>query len=421
VSDSKRILLIAATTGYQTRAFAAAGERLGYSVQLATDRCHVLADPWGDHALPLRFEHPKSAASVIARAARTTPFDGVAAVGDKPAHIAAVAARRLGLPGNSPDAVLACRNKYLARERFRQAGLPVPDYYRVAIEDGAPSAAGEASYPCVLKPLGLSASRGVIRANNPAEFVSAFERIRVILASPEIVRLHEEQDRFIQVEEYIEGVEFAVEGLLTNGRLQVIAIFDKPEPMEGPYFEESIYTTPSRASEDVQQGIVETARRAVEALGLTHGPIHAEMRVNGRGVWMLEVAARPIGGLCAQALKFRSGVGLEEVVLQHAAGEDPGALELIQPARGVMMIPIPRGGVYTGVEGVVEAREVAGIEDVVMTAKEGQRLVPLPEGSSYLGFIFAGGDTPAAVEATLRDAHARLTFNVLEALAVLKT
>jgi biotin carboxylase len=420
VSHSKRILLIAATTGYQTRAFAAAGERLGYSVQLATDRCHVLDDPWGDHALPLRFERPNSAASVIARAARTTPFDGVAAVGDKPAHIAAVAAQRLGLPGNPPAAVLACRNKYLARERFREAGLPVPQYYRVAIEEGAQAASSHAGYPCVLKPLGLSASRGVIRANNQTEFIAAFERIRVILAAPEIVRLHEDQDRFIQVEEYIEGTEFALEGLLIHGDLQVVAIFDKPDPMEGPFFEESIYTTPSRAPADVQQQIVETTRRAVAALGLTHGPIHAEMRVNSRGVWMLEVAARPIGGLCAQALKFRSGLGLEEVVLQHAAGEDPGPLELLQPARGVMMVPIPRGGVYTGVEGLAEARAVSGIEDVVITAKEGQRLVPLPEGSSYLGFIFAGDDTPASVEASLRLAHARLTFNVLEALAVLK-
>jgi biotin carboxylase len=420
VPDSKRILLIAATTGYQTRAFAAAGERLGYSVQLATDRCHVLDDPWGDHALPLRFERPKSAASVIAKAALTTPFHGVVAVGDRPAHIAAVAAQRLGLPGNPPDSVLACRNKYLARERFREAALPVPEYWRVAIEDGPEAAARQARYPCVLKPLGLSASRGVIRANTSAEFIAAFERIRVILAAPEIARLHEDQDRFIQVEHYIDGAEFALEGLLIDGHLQVVALFDKPEPMDGPFFEESIYTTPSRVGPDVQDGIVESTRRAVAALGLTHGPIHAEMRVNDRGVWMLEVAARPIGGLCAQSLKFRSGLGLEEVILRHAAGEDVGPLDLLHPARGVMMIPIPRGGVYTGLDGLESAKDVRGIEEVVITAKEGQRLVPLPEGSSYLGFIFAGGETPAEVEASLRDAHSRLSFNILEALSVLR-
>lgn len=421
MTDSKRILLIAATTGYQTRAFASAGERLGYEIQLATDRCHVLDDPWGDRALPLRFEKPKSAASVIARAASDTPFDGVVAVGDRPAHIAAVAARRLGLPGNAPGAVLACRNKYLARERFREAGLPVPEYSRVAIEEGAESAALRARYPCVLKPLGLSASRGVIRANDPEEFRAAFERIRLILASPEIVRLHEDQDRFIQVEDYIEGAEFAIEGLLTNGCFEALAIFDKPDPMDGPFFEETIYTTPSRTAPSIQGDIMESTRAAVHALGLTHGPVHAEMRVNEAGVWMLEVAARPIGGLCAKALKFRSGLGLEEAILRHAAGEDPGRLELLHPARGVMMIPIPRGGVFTGLDGLEAAREVRGIEEVTITAKEGQRLLPLPEGSSYLGFIFAQGETPAEVERSLREAHARLSFRILEALSVLRT
>lgn len=415
--STKRILLIAATTGYQTRAFAAAGERLGYTVQLATDRCHVLADPWGDHALPLRFERPNAAASAIAKAG---PFHGVTAVGDRPAHIAAVAARRLGLPGNPPDAVLASHNKYLARERFREVGLPVPGYWRAAIEEGAEAAARKARFPCVLKPLGLSASRGVIRTDTPAEFAAAFERIRAILASPEIVRLHQDQDRYIQVEDFIEGAEFALEGLLTAGRLDVIALFDKPDPMDGPFFEETIYTTPSRLPRAAQDRIVEATRRAIAALGLTHGPVHAEMRVNGRGIWMLEVAARPIGGLCAQALKFRSGLGLEEVILRHAAGEDTGPLELLEPARGVMMIPIPRGGILAGVAGVEAARATAGIEDVVITAKDGQRLVPLPEGSSYLGFIFAGGETPGTVESALREAHARLSFEILEALSVLR-
>ena len=270
-----------------------------------------------------------------------------------------------------------------------------------------------------LKPLGLSASRGVIRANTPGEFADAFDRIRRILASPEIVRMHEDQDRFLQVEQYIAGQEFAVEGLLTAGEFFPIALFDKPDQMSGPYFEESIYTAPSRAPTDVQGAILSTLRRAIAALGLSRGPIHAEMRVNSDGVWMLEVAARPIGGLCAQALKFDSGVGLEEVVLRHAAGEDPGSLRFKTPARGVMMIPIPKGGIYTSVSGCGSARAISGIEDVIITAKEGQRLVPLPDGASYLGFIFAGAETAAGVEQALRDAHACLDFEVLEALTVI--
>jgi formate-dependent phosphoribosylglycinamide formyltransferase (GAR transformylase) len=416
----KRILLVAATTGYQTRAFAEAGERLGYQIQLATDRCHVLDDPWGDHAIPLRFERPDSAAAVIAKfAAKSGAFDGIVAVGDRPTHLAALAARRLGLPYNSPDSVLACRNKYLARERFRQAGLPVPWFRRIALGQDPNAAAHNVEYPCVLKPLGLSASRGVIRADSPTEFAAAFKRVRRILASPDIVRMHEDQDRFLQVEDYIGGEEYAVEALLTHGQLTAIALFDKPDPLTGPFFEESIYTTPSRAPARVQREIIERVRRAAAALGLSHGPVHAEARVNQQGVWMLEVAARPIGGLCAQVLKFESGWGLEEIVLRHAAGDSLGSLEFKTPGRGVMMIPIPRGGIYTSVSGIDEARAISAIEQIVITAKEGQKLVPLPEGASYLGFIFAGAATAGEVEQALRRAHACLNFEILESLPVI--
>jgi biotin carboxylase len=403
-----RLLLIGATTGYQTRAFAQASDRLGYQLILATDRCHILDDPWGDQAIALRFEDPDGAAQTLAG----SQVDGIVAVGDRPAYIAALAAGRLGIPYNSPDSVAASRNKFLARERFHTAGLLVPEFRRIALADGPERAAAEARYPCVLKPLGLSASRGVIRADNPVEFVAAFHRIATLLADPDIARLHEDQDRFLQVESFIEGREFALDGLLTQGRLRVLAIFDKPDPLDGPFFEETIYTTPSRESADVQHAIIGTTEAAIRALGLTHGPIHAEMRVNARGVWMLEVAARPIGGLCARTLP-----GLEDLILRHAAGEDPGSIRGTA-ASGVMMIPIPREGIYETTGGLDDAHAQPGIEDVIITAKQGQKLIPLPEGASYLGFIFARGETPAAVEDALRNAHRRLRFEIATALPV---
>ncbi len=406
----KRLLLIGATTGYQTRAFAAAAERSGYELALATDRCHVLDDPWGDGAIALRFEDPKGAAETLAL---QTAVDGIVALGDRPAYIAAQAAERMGIRYNSPDSVAASRSKFLARERFRAAGLRVPEFYRVALEDRPERASGRALYPCVLKPLGLSASRGVIRADNAGEFVAAFRRIEKILADADIARLHEDQDRFLQVEEFIQGREFALEGLLTGRCLRVLALFDKPDPLDGPFFEETIYTTPSRESEDTQRAIIETTQSAVHALGLTEGPIHAEMRVNARGVWMLEVAARPIGGLCARVLP-----GLEDLILRHAAGDDPGGLAMPAPASGVMMIPIPREGIYVDVEGIEEARKEPCIEDVIVTAKQGQKLAPLPEGASYLGFIFARGQTADEVEAALRNAHERLRFKIATALTI---
>jgi biotin carboxylase len=408
-----RLLLFAATTGYQIRMFAGAARRLGVELTLATDRCHVLEDPWGDQAIPVRFEDIP--ASLRALAGRH--FDAIAAVGDRPAVLAAEAARALGVAFHPPQAARACHDKYLARQLFQAAGLPAPQFFRVPLSAPPGDAARRAPYPCVLKPLGLSASRGVIRANHPDEFLAAFERIRSLLEkSPDVRQAREEQNGYLQVESYIPGREFAVEGIVTRGAPRILAIFDKPDPLEGPFFEETLYVTPSREPEAVQRAIREAAGRAVRALGLSHGPFHAELRVNDRGAWMLEVAARPIGGLCAKALRFGSGMPLEELLLRHALGEDVSGLAPADPASGVVMLPIPRAGIYEDVAGVEEARAVAGIDDVIITAKAGQRLEPLPEGAAYLGFLFARGADPAEVEQALRRAWAALDFRIATAL-----
>jgi formate-dependent phosphoribosylglycinamide formyltransferase (GAR transformylase) len=424
-----RLLLVAATTGYQTRSFAGAAKRLGIDITLATDRCHILEDPWRDSAIPVRFEEPEMSAEAIIQASSDgATLDGIVAVADRPTLVAALAAQRLGIPFHPPDAVAACRDKHQSRKLFADAGLPVPENFRVDLGSDPHAAAARSSYPCVLKPLGLSASRGVIRADNAAEFAAAFERIRRILEQPEIRQFHEPWNEAIQVEQYVPGQEFALEGLMTRGHLQVLAIFDKPDPLEGPFFEETIYTTPSRAPHHAQNAIVAAAQRAVRALGLEHGPIHAEMRVNADGVYMLEVAARPIGGLCARALRFQSPgrerLTLEEIVILHAMGphaieKPPCELTLSPAASGVMMLPIPRAGVYESVSGIDEALRTNGVDDIVITAKIGQELVPLPEGASYLGFIFASGGDPALVENSLRTAHSRLRFNILASLEVL--
>jgi biotin carboxylase len=412
-----RVLLVAATTGYQTRIFADAARRLGCDLVLATDRCHVLEDPWGDHAIPVRFEDPHGSCDILAASG---PFDGIAAVGDRPTLLAALSAEALAIPHHSPEAVMACRDKYLARRQFQAAGLLVPEFFRVPADSAPGEAAKRAPFPCVLKPLGLSGSRGVIRADDIGQFLRAFERIHALLRGSDVAALREEQNRYIQVECFIEGREFAVEGVVTRGQLQVLAIFDKPDPLDGPFFEETIYVTPSRAIAEVQQVIIQTTRSAVRALGLTHGPIHAEMRVNRKGAWMLEVAARPIGGLCARALRFDGGMPLEELLLRHAVGEDVSTTRLSDEASGVMMIPIPKAGVYQGVEGVEKAELVPGVEQVIITAKEGQKILPLPEGSSYLGFLFARSESSSQVENALRDAHACLNFEIATLLPVVQ-
>ncbi len=297
--------MFASTTGYQIRAFAEAAERLGVEFTLATDRCHVLDDPWGDRAVAVKFGQVEESLLACVKAAGDRGFDAVAAVGDGPAILAAEVAAAMHIPFHPPAAVRACQDKYLARQKFQAAGLRVPEYFRVALAEGAEGASGRAIYPCVLKPLGLSGSCGVIRANDEAEFRRAFARIKALLEKSHDIRMADaEQAGYLQVETYIPGREFAVEGIVTRGMARVLAIFDKPDPLEGPFFEETIYVTPSRESGAVQEAIRDTVERAVAALGLEHGPFHAELRVNGMDLWMLEVAARPIGGLCAKALRF---------------------------------------------------------------------------------------------------------------------
>ena len=403
-----RLLLFAAKLGYQIRVFEEAARRLGIDVQLVTDRCHILDDPWGDHALAVRFDDPHGSLEAI-----TGSYDGIVAVADRPLYLAALVAQKLGIAFHSPLSIQTSQNKHQAREAFRAAGLLVPTFRRLPIS-ASPTGEGE-TYPCVLKPLALSGSRGVIRANDPAEFRAAWHRIAKLLNSGEIRERRDEADGFIQIETYIPGREFAVEGLLTKGRLRVLAIFDKPDPLEGPFFEETVYVTPSRESVEVQARIVAAMERAVAAVGLSDGPLHGECRVNDAGVWVLEVAGRPIGGLCAKALSFNGGQPLEELVLRHALDGEFDA-HLDGPASGVMMIPVPGAGVLERVEGVERARQVPGITDVIITAKESERLVPLPEGNSYPGFIFARADSPSSVELSLHKAHTLIQFQLLAIL-----
>jgi hypothetical protein len=415
-----RLLLFAATTGYQIRVFAEAARRLGVDLTLATDRCHVLEDPWGDRAIPVRFGNVQGSLFACLDAIGDRRFDAVAAVGDAPAVLAADVASAFDIPFHPPAAVRACHDKHQARRLFQTAGLPVPQFFRVPLTEDPVAVARRAPYPCVLKPLGLSASRGVIRADHPDEFRAAFARIKALLEkTPDIRIAREDHSQYLQVEAYIPGREFAVEGILTHGAPRILAIFDKPDALEGPFFEETIYVTPSRETAAAQQSMREAVERAVRALGLHHGPFHAELRFNDSGVWMLEVAARPIGGLCSKALRFGTGMPLEELILRHAIGEDVAALQPADAASGVMMIPIPRGGVYEDAAGLDAARDVEGVDDVIITAKMGQILVPLPEGASYLGFIFARGGDPAAVERVLRLAHAKLSFRIATVLHTL--
>jgi len=378
---------------------------------VASERPSTFEAAQPDGLLTLDFQHPERAADAARRFATEHPIAGVVAVDDDTAVAQAAIAAALGLSGNPVAAARAARDKHQQRMLMSAAGVAVPQFSLQAIDADPRTLAATTRYPCVLKPLRLSASRGVIRANNPEEFVAAHTRLKRILAAPEFAGCGEWAEQFL-VEDFVPGPEVALEGLLVSGRLHVLALFDKPDPLDGPFFEETIYVTPSRLPDAAQAAIAACAQEATRALGLLHGPIHAELRWNDHDAWLIELAARPIGGRCSAALRFGADVTLEEIVIRHALGMELPALERETDAAGVMMIPVPGAGVLRDVHGIDAAKRVPLIESVEITAHRGQELVPLPEGARYPGFIFARGDSPKAVESALRAAHVKLRFEL---------
>lgn len=420
---AKRVLLFAAKLGYQTHSFDEAARKLGVELVFVTNRCHQLEDPWGDRAIAVHFESPEAAAHTVLEAMRGAQVDGIMALGDRPLIAAAYVARGRGLAYNHPAAVEACRSKLRMREVFSDAGLRGPWFQTVSLNPPPEPALLGIKYPCVLKPLSLSASQGVVRANNRDEFLAAAARIKKLLASPEILATREPTLGAMLVEGYIPGKEVAVEAILTEGRLRILAIFDKPDPLEGPYFEETIYVTPSRLSAATQQAIETCTQSAAFALGLSHGPVHAEFRINEAGVWPLEIAPRPIGGLCAQSLRFvleKTGeqMGLAELLLRHAL-ELPGREALREcDASGVMMIPVPASGRFEGIDGEAAALATPGITELHIAARLHDVIATWPEGSSYLGFLFARCTSPEEVEHALWEGHKKLRFHIAPLLPV---
>jgi len=395
-------LLLLPTTTYRATAFVEAARQLGVELTVASEQPSTFdrANPAGLIVLDLK--NPDHAAAEAIAFARKQPIAAVAGVDDDTAIVAATIAERLGLKGIPPYAARAARDKHQQRELLAKAGVPIPRFTLRRLAEDPAAIAQTLTYPCVLKPLNLSASRGVIRADNPKGFVAAHSRLQAIVCEP---------DASFLIEEFIPGYEVALEGLVVNRRLHVLAIFDKPDPLDGPFFEETIYVTPSTVPAALQGAIKDCADRAVRALGITEGPVHAELRYNERGPCLIELAARPIGGRCSAVLRFGDKkTSLEEVILRHALGMPMPSLQRESLAAGVMMIPIPGAGRLREIRGVAEAKAVPLVEDVQITAHPGEQLVPFPEGSRYPGFIFARGEAPGVVESALRQAHARLQF-----------
>ena len=400
-----RVLLLIPTRTYRTHDFITAARRLGIAVVVGSPHRPALAHLMDGGHLRVDFQAIDESVARIVDFASRLPLAGVVAVDDSGTRLASAAAERLSLPHNPLPAVIAASSKLLTRNALARAGLPTPGYESFPIDIDPLTVASTIRYPCVVKPLDLSGSQGVIRANDAEDFPHVFSRVAAIASS--CGRAGKETS--LLVEDFVPGREVALEGLLRNGRLEVLAIFDKPNPLDGPFFEETIYVTPSRLPPLEQAAIIQSVALATQALGLREGPVHAELRVNDRGVFLLEVAPRSIGGLCSRTLRFGAGLSLEELILRHATGLAMPEHAREPQAAGVMMLPIAQAGRLREVRGQKEAARVPGIDGLVLTVPAGERLVPLPEGDRYLGFVFARSAEPAAVEASLREALGRLT------------
>lgn len=402
--EGKRVLLLVPPITYRSTDFVLAANRLALDVVIGSDGALPLGGNPVVHVDPANL-----GASVDRLLATVGKVDAVVAVDADMLPLAARMAAALGLAHNAPDAVAAAADKTSQRRRWAEAGLSQPGFYVVAADaDGRHmrEAAASLGFPCIAKPVSLSASRGVLRVDDEAELAAAAAEIRAILAAA-----GRGDDEPLLLEEYVPGWELSIDGLLSDGALAVTAIFDKPDTPDGPTFEETLLVTPSRLPRSTLAAATSLAERATQALGLRHGPIHAELRIDERTgearPVMLELAARSIGGLCSRSLRFLGGTSLEMMILLNALGIPVDAAPP-PGAAGVLMLPVERGGVLQGVEGQAEAKAVAGITGLSITIPSGHAVQPLPWGDRYLGFIFAEGGDAAEVEAALRAARSRL-------------
>ena len=394
--SNPRVALVVTSGSYRVAAFLTAADRCGVELTVATDAELPLIE-----SVTIDLGETRSSAAAIAEAG---PFTSVIAPDDAGVAIAAEAAALLGLSQNSPLSIARTRNKAMMRDALT-AVVPQPRTW--VVERGADVEAIIANFggPCVIKPVSRSGSQGVIRINDPKEAEAVIERVRRILAVT-----GGNPNEALLLEEYIDGEEVAVEGVIESGGFRLLAIFDKPDPLNGPYFEETLYVTPSRHHPEVLTELERTTSMICDTLGLVSGPVHAEFRITSGRVVVLEVAARSIGGQCGQALSF-SGLSLEELLIMNSLGRD---LPIAPPstASGILMLPIPASGQLLSTQGVVEASAVPGITGVEIFIALGSRVVALPEGNRYLGFVFATGRDPEEVEASLRAAGELIAFDI---------
>jgi len=396
------VLLISPPESYRIQPYVRAALSLDLEINIASEGEWAISSPHSA-GIDVPLQDHQSALPILLELFKQRQYDAVIGTDDSTLELAAKLAEKTGLQQNPPTAVRLARRKDLSRLCLHQAGIRVPAFLVVEASEQQLFDEPYFGFPCVIKPLALSASRGVIRANTCESLNRGVKRsLRIISEQTDLY-----EKNHLLLEQFIDGREFAIEGILSDRQLDILAIFDKPDPMEGPYFEETYYISPARISPNERQILIETVQNACRAFGLVTGPVHAECRLNKEGAWLIEMAARTIGGLCSRLLTFGTGYSLEQLVLANAIGLELPQ-ELKDGAAGVLMLPTETAGILRRVEGVMRAEKVPYIDDIEISLREGYRVSPLPEGTSYLGFVFSTAPDSDKVEQALRDAYALL-------------
>ena len=398
----RRILLVSPPESYRIQPYVRAAHSLDLEVNLASQGEWALSSPHSA-GIDVPLQDHELALPILLELTSRQSYDAVIGTDDSTLELAAKLAERTGLQQNLPSAVRIAGRKDLSRYCLQQAGIKVPAFTVLEPGEDDSLASPNFGFPCVIKPLALSGSRGVIRADSNSSFTKGVKRSLKIIS--EEIDIYEKSH--LLVEQFIAGREFAIEGMLSDSLLEILAIFDKPDPLDGPYFEETFYISPARITKDEKRLIIETVQNACSAYGLTTGPVHAECRLNEQGAWLIELAARTIGGLCSRLLSFGTGYSLEELVLANAVGLNLPK-QVNSGAAGVLMLPVEEPGVLRRVEGVMKAEKVPYIDDIEISLREGHQVLPLPEGASYLGFVFSSAPDPDTVEQSLRKAYSEL-------------
>tara|TARA_B100000686_G_scaffold128253_1_gene135463 strand:- start:1091 stop:2335 length:1245 start_codon:yes stop_codon:yes gene_type:complete len=407
--ENYAVILIIPSASYRTGPFMNAVKKLDLKVLVISDKSQVFSGKYPDNLIIINFNHWQDRSDEISKWAKNNGLKAVIGVDEESIVLAANISNFLNVEHNPVESVLLTKDKYLMRNELLKLGIKSPWFKRFSIYESTKKIINEISFPCVIKPTFLSASRGVMRVNTMNELSDSIKIMYELLSLDELRKRGGEQSDWILFEEYIPGNEVAVEGLVTNGKLTVLAVFDKPEPLEGPTFEETIIVTPSVLTKEIQYSLLETIQNVVKALGILKGPIHAEARINKNGNYILECASRSIGGLCSKVLEFQGGMSLEELILRSYLGRNIEKSKLTDKARGVMMMPTEKMGILKEMRGVQDALNVKGITDLKLTVKPGEKLEPLPKGDRYLGFIFAEGNDQKLVIKALKNAWSKIT------------